>query len=132
VIFIDHTVAIHLLSDDQRRTSDAQLSLERAITAGDRLVTDSAVMHEILIHYHELGCPEAVEPASELFHGIIDEVLPVEQADVVRAREMGYGPERLSPSCCLHLAVMERHGVTRIMSFDGDYDRYSAVTRLAP
>jgi predicted nucleic acid-binding protein len=43
---------------------------------------------------------------------------------------MVYGPEQLSPGSCLHLAVMERHEVTRIMSFDPEYDRYPPVTRL--
>jgi predicted nucleic acid-binding protein len=132
VIFVDSTVAIHLVGDDERRTLDAQLLLERAITAGDRLVTDAAVMHEILQRYTDVGCPEAIEPAIELLLGVVDDVLSLEDDDVVRAKEMLYGPERLSPMICLHLAVMERHGVARVMSFNTEYDRYSAVSRLTP
>jgi len=132
VIFVDSTVAIHLVGDDERRTLDAQLLLERAITAGDRLVTDAAVLHEILQRQTDVGCPEAIEPTIELLLGVADDVLAVDEADVIRAKEMLYGPERLSPKNCLHLAVMERHGVTQIMSFDTGYDRYTAVSRLTP
>jgi predicted nucleic acid-binding protein len=132
MIFVDSTPAIHLVSDDERRTNAAQLLLERAITAGDRLVTDAAAVHEILQHFTEIGCPEAIEPTIDLLLSVADDILAVEQVDVVRAKEILYGPERMSPNACLHLAIMERHGVARIMSFDTTYDRYSAVSRLTP
>jgi len=130
MIFVDSTVAVHLVGDDERRSSEARLLLERAITAGDRLVSDAVVMHEILQRYSDTGCLEAIEPTIELLQEIVDDVLDVAEEDVLRAKEMLHGPERLRPEICLHLAVMERHGVGRIMSFDPAYDRYSEVTRL--
>jgi len=132
MIFVDSTVALSLIGEDERRTDDARLLLERVITAGDRLATDAVVLQEILQICTDNGCPEAVEPAIELLIGITDEVLAVDEIDAIRAKEMLYGPERLSTGCCVHLAVMERCGVARIMSFDATYDRYSGVSRLTP
>jgi predicted nucleic acid-binding protein len=130
VIFVDATVPIYLVGGEHRYKSDAQLLLEHAITARDRLVTDVAVLHEILRRFSAIDQREAIEPATDLMLGIADEVFAIEEEDLIRAKEMVYGPEGLSPRSCLHLAVMERHDITRIMSFDIEFERYVAVTRL--
>jgi predicted nucleic acid-binding protein len=131
VIFIDATVPIYLVGAEHRHKNDAQLLLERAITARDRLVTDVAVLHEILQRYATVDQREAIEPAIDVLLGVADEVFSIEEEDLIRAKEMVYGPEGLSPRNCLHLAVMERHELTRIMSFDSEYDRYPVVTRIS-
>jgi predicted nucleic acid-binding protein len=130
VIFIDATVPIYLVGAEHRYKNDAQLLLEHAITARARLVTDVAVLHEILRRYAAIDQREAIEPATDLILGIADEVFTVEEEDLIRAKEMVYGPEGLSPRSCLHLAVMERRQLTRIMSFDPEYDRYPVVSRI--
>ncbi len=130
MIFIDASIPLALVGDDPRTKDEAHLLLEREITAHSRMVTDAAVLQEILHHCAVVGAREAVEPAVEALLGVVDEVLSVEEPDAVRAKEMLYGPEGLSPRCCLHLSVMERHGVRRVMSFDPELDRYPEVTRL--
>ena len=56
-------------------------------------------------------------------------VLPVEMRDVERAKTIIYG-KRISARDALHLATMERHGATRIMSFDAGFDGIPGVIRL--
>ncbi len=130
MIFIDASVAMYLVGAPHRLKTDAQLLLERHVAAGDRMATDVAVLQEILDRYTAIGCSEAIEPAFDAILGVVDEVLPVEEVDVIRAKEMAYGPERLGARPCLHLAVMERHGITRVMSYDTAFDRYSEISRL--
>jgi predicted nucleic acid-binding protein len=130
VIFIDATVPMYLVGAEHRHKANAQLLLERTIIAHDRLVTDVVVLHEILRRYTTIGTPEAIEPAFDVILGVVDDVLTIEERDLIRAKEMLYGPERLSARSCLHLAVMERHEIHRIFSFDPSYDRYPEVTRL--
>jgi hypothetical protein len=38
---------------------------------------------------------------------------------------------RLSARDAVHLAIMERHGVRRIMSFDSGFDGFPGVERLS-
>ena len=40
------------------------------------------------------------------------------------------GTKGLSARDSLHVAVMERHGVEQIMSFDGGYDQVTDISRL--
>ena len=39
--------------------------------------------------------------------------------------------DRPTPKDALHIAVMERYGVTTILSFDRDYDRHPGLDRIS-
>lgn len=63
-----------------------------------------------------------------------DGVLPVTGEDVRRAAALlellaGVG---LSPRDCLHLAVMERAGIERIVTADAAFDHAPGITRVDP
>lgn len=47
-----------------------------------------------------------------------------------RAKELVYSHRRLSSRDALHLAVMERHGVREILSFDRGFDLIPGIRRL--
>jgi hypothetical protein len=38
--------------------------------------------------------------------------------------------EQWSARDAIHIAIMERHGIQRIMSFDRDFDRWPGLTRI--
>lgn len=54
---------------------------------------------------------------------IVDEVFALEKTDVPRAGEIVRHPAALSTLDGIRIAVMERHGVRWLMSFDSDLDR---------
>ena len=56
--------------------------------------------------------------------------LPVIEADVMRAKDVVLAMPKLSARDALHVAVMERAGVTKIMSFDVGFDQVPGLTRL--
>ena len=64
----------------------------------------------------------------------VDEVMIVDDifnADLERAKDIVLGHARLSARDALHLAVMERHGVSRILSFDSGFDGFPGITRIS-
>jgi uncharacterized protein len=110
--------------------ADAQRLLERAIAAGERLVSDAEVVQEILHRYVAINRRDAIQPAIDVLLGVVDEVFPIELAQVERAKTIVLGKHRLSARDAIHLATMERHGAERIMSFDVGFDGYPGISRI--
>jgi len=61
----------------------------------------------------------------------VDDVFRVEQADVDLAKDVLLGGVSFTARDALHIAVLERHGVRQVMSFDTDFDRRPGLVRLA-
>jgi len=109
---------------------EAQVLLERVTASKERLVTDAEVLQEVLHRYASINRRDAIRPALEAMLDIVDDVLPIEQRDVLRAGEILRLPEAWSARDAIHLAVMERHGIRHILSFDRDFDRWPGLTRI--
>ncbi len=131
MIFIDSNIPMYLVGAPHPHKTDAQRALEQAIAGGQRLVTDAEVLQEILHRYRAIDRLDAIQPAFQALLGVVDEVFPVEERDVLAARDMLLGMPRLSSRDALHLAVMRRHEVATVLSFDRDFDGAPGVTRLA-
>jgi predicted nucleic acid-binding protein len=110
---------------------DAQRLLERAIADRERLVSDAEVLHEILHRYVAIARRDAIQPALEALLGVVDEVFPVETAGVLRAKDILLAYPRLSARDALHAAIMERHRVRRILTFDRGFDEYPGLERIS-
>jgi uncharacterized protein len=110
---------------------DAQRLLERFVSDRERLVTDAEVLQEILHRYVAINRREAIQPAFDALLGIVDEVLPVDGIAAERAKEIVLGRRDLTARDALHLAIMEHHGIERIVSFDAGFDGFPGITRLA-
>jgi hypothetical protein len=121
---------MYLIGAAHPRKTEAQVILERLIAGGQRLVTDAEVLQEILHRYAAIGKREAIGPAFQVTLDIVDEVLAVEKADVLRAGEITQNRAMLSARDCVHIAIMERHGIRSILSFDGDFDRWPGLQRI--
>jgi len=130
MIFVDSNIPMYLVGAAHPHKADARRRLEDAIAAGTRLVTSAEVLQEILHRYVAIDRRDAIQPAFDALLGVVDEVLDVGRKDVERARELVLGIGRLSARDALHAAVMEREGVTTIMSFDAGFDALPGVTRL--
>lgn len=110
--------------------SESQLLLERLISGGRRLVTDAEVLQEIMHRYAAIDKREAIGPAFQLLLDVVDDVLAIEKADVIRAGEIVQNRALLSARDSVHIAVMERHGIRSILSFDADFDRWPGLKRI--
>jgi len=130
VILVDSNIPMYLVGSAHPHKLDAQRALERCIVGGLRLVTDAEVLQEILRRYVAIGRRDAIQPAFDAVLGVVEDVFPVEAADVERAKTIVLGSVRLSARDAIHLAIMERRGIERIMSFDAGFDGFPGVTRV--
>ena len=121
---------MYLIGAPHPHKSEAQLLLERLIVSGQRLVTDAEVLQEMVHRYAAICKREAIVPAFRLLLDVVDDVLAIEKADVLRAGEIAQNRTMLSARDSLHIAVMERHGIRSILSFDGDFDRWPGLKRI--
>jgi uncharacterized protein len=131
VIFVDSNVPMYLIGSDHPNKGRAREVLERLLGAGERLVTDAEMLQEILHRYVAIRRSDAIAPALELVTAVIDEVFPIDADDVRQASLLLSRPGRLSARDALHLAVMARHGVNRIFTFDTGFDDVPGVTRVS-
>jgi uncharacterized protein len=121
---------MYLIGASHPHKADARRLLEEAIANGQRLVTDAEVLQEILHRYVAIDRRAAIQPAFDVLLGVVDEVFPVDASAVERAKTILYGKPRLSARDAIHLATMEAHGSTQIMSFDADFDGYPGIQRI--
>lgn len=130
MIFIDSNVPIYLVGADHPHKRDAERLLEQSIVEGERLVTDAEVFQEILHRFTAIRRRDAIQPAFDALLSIADEVFSVDLPAVERAKSITLGNEELSARDAIHLAVMQRQGVDRIMSFDRGLDVFPGIERL--
>jgi len=131
VILVDSNVPMYLIGAPHAHKIDAQRLLERLIAQRHRLVTDAEVLQEILHRYRGIDRLEAIQPAFDALLGVVDAVLPIERKDVELARDVLLARWQLSARDALHVAVMQRHGIDQIISFDRGFDDVSGIVRLA-
>jgi predicted nucleic acid-binding protein len=130
LIFVDSNIPMYLIGSPHPHKTDAQMILERLTASGQRMVTDAEVLQEILHRYVAIGKHQAIGPAMQLLLAIVDDVLSIDKMDVIRASEIVRNRTPLSARDALHVAIMERHGIRSILSFDGDYDRWPGIKRI--
>ncbi len=130
MIFVDSNIPMYLIGVTHRHKVDAQRLLERAIADREKLVTDAEVFQEILHRYSAINRRDAIQPAFDALSGVVDEVYAIGMEQVERAKTIVLGRPRLRARGAIHLAVMERHSVARILSFDADYDGLPGFTRV--
>lgn len=130
MIFIDSNVPMYLVGRDHPLKEAAGRLLDAAITSEQRLVTSAEVLQEILHRYVAIDRRDAIQPAFDALLNVVDEVVAVEEGDVMRARDLVLASKALSSRDALHVAVMVREGISRIMTFDQGFDRVPGIQRL--
>lgn len=130
MIFIDSNIPMCLIGAAHPHKTEAQVILERLIAGGQRLVTDVEVLQEVLHRYTAINRREAIGPGLRVTLDIVDDVIPIEKAEVLRAAEIVQNPALMSARDAVHIAVMERHGIQSILSFDSDFDRWPGLRRI--
>jgi len=131
MIFVDSNIPMYLVGPPHPHKTDAQRQLEKLLSERQRLVTDAEVLQEILHRYAAINRIEIIQLAFDALLNVVDEVLPVDLAVAERAKQIVLGYRRLSARDAVHLAVMERHGIQRILSFDAGFDGFPGITRLS-
>ena len=122
---------MYLVGSPHPHKADAQRLLEALITQRERLVTDAEVLQEILHRYVGIKRRDAIQPAFDALFTITDEIFPVDRSVTERAKDIVMGQTQLSARDAVHIAVMERHQIERILSFDSGFDGVPGIVRLS-
>jgi predicted nucleic acid-binding protein len=109
---------------------DAQLTVERLITGREGMVTSSEVFQEIMHRYVSLDRRDRIAVAFDALQEIVDDVFAVEKDDVLMAKDVVSSHPRLAARDAVHVAVMRRRKIARILSFDTGFDEVAGIKRL--
>jgi uncharacterized protein len=131
VILIDSNIPMYLVGAAHPHKVDAQRLLERLLSERERLVTDAEVLQEVLHRYVAIDRREAIQPAFDVLLGVVDQVYPIDQSVVERAKSVVLERRALSSRDAIHIAVMQAHGIERILSFDTGFDQIPGISRLS-
>jgi predicted nucleic acid-binding protein len=121
---------MYIVGGEHPHKQDAQRVLGQLVAQRQELVTSSEVFQEILHRYISTERRDRIGRAFETLRGIVDDVLAVEEADVLAAKDLVHAHPRLSARDAVHAAVMRRSQITQILTFDGGFDELAGITRL--
>lgn len=127
-ILVDSNIPMYLVGGDHPNRDRSRTLLEVAIARGERLVTDVEVFQEILHRYVAINRRDAIDPAWNALRRVVDDVLPIEVEDVERGRRLVL-TSSLGARDALHAAVMQRHDVPEILTFDTAFDSVPGIRR---
>jgi predicted nucleic acid-binding protein len=130
VILVDSNIPMYLVGAAHPHKLDSQRLLEAALSSGERMVTDAEVLQEICHRYVAINRREAIQPAFDVILGVVDEVLPVAGQDVDAAKDVLLRYASLSARDAIHIALMRRHEINRIMTFDRGFDAHPGIERV--
>jgi predicted nucleic acid-binding protein len=132
LIFLDSNVPMYVVGAAHPNKEAARRILERLVAGRERLVTDAEVIQEILHRYTAIQRRDAIVPCIDALMGLADDVAAITVDDALRARELVCDPglAGLSARDAIHVAVMERLGVTKIVSFDQGFDQIEGLERI--
>jgi predicted nucleic acid-binding protein len=63
--------------------------------------------------------------------GVVDDVLAIDLDDARAAKDILLRYETMSARDAVHVAVIKRNGIDRIMSFDRGFDAHPGIERVA-
>jgi predicted nucleic acid-binding protein len=132
MIFVDSNIPMYLVGAEHPNKHHARRLLERAVVDNEPLATDAEVLQELLHRYAAIRRREAIGPAFDAILGVVDIVHPIELEDVAGARRLMGGTKSLSARDAIHLAVMQRREIGRILTFDEGFDGIVGIERIRP
>ena len=130
MILMDSNVPMDLVGAAYPNKARARVRLVRAILTDERLVTDAEVLEEILHRHAGIRRLDAIQPALDLLLQVVDEVIPIESTDALAARDVLLASKEISARGALHVAIMRRHGIESILTFDRAFDSVQGLRRF--
>ncbi len=131
MIFVDSNIPMYLVGKPHPNKGRAAELLRQLVRAGEHLVTDVEVYQEILHRYVAIRRTEAIDPAFEVLDAVVDDVLGYGMAEIRAARGVLRSTYTITARDALHVAVMREAGISRILSFDREFDDCPGIERMA-
>ena len=128
--FVDSNIPMYLVGASHPNKARARELVAQLAGSGERLVTGVEVYQEILHRYTYLRRPRAIDDAVKTLDDIVDGVLLFGRDDIRVARAILAQFAGLSARDALHIAVMRRADINRILSFDAGFDACPGIARI--
>jgi len=118
MIFVDSNIFIYAVGRPHPLKAEAQNFFIESSKKGKRLVTSAEVLQELLHVYLPVGRIETLDAAMELATQGVDQVLPIDTAAVLHARNLVNQHPGLTARDLVHLAICHQHKVKVLKTFD--------------
>ena len=130
MVFVDSNVPMYVAGRDHPLRGPARRFLERARAGEVEICTSTEVLQEILYRYAALKRRDLSVAVYDLFVQLCPVVYPVMLADTDRAKALLVKSDGVSVRDAVHAAVMLNNSVSRIATFDQDFDGIDGITRV--
>lgn len=130
MIFVDSNVPMYLVGAPHPNKDRAAAAIIRLKGDSEEFVTDVEVYQELLHRYSSIGRLNFIGAAFSTLDEIVDDVLSFGMAEIHVARDLIRSVNGISARDALHVAVMRRAGISRILSYDTDFDAIPGIERL--
>ena len=129
--FIDTNIVIYAEGRPHRHKEDAKRAIARLARESPAPTTSTQVLQELAHYYKKSGSLKSIPEAFRLLRELTDgNILPVDFRDMEKVHGIMLRWPRLSASDAAHVAVMENHGIKKILSFDQDFDDVPHIERI--
>ena len=118
MIFVDTSVFMYAVGKPHPLQSPAQRFFDESLRNRKPLFTSAEVVQELMHVYLRMKRPHTLDSALELMDKAGVDVWPLEEGDVILARQLHDQQPTLSARDLCHLASCRRRGVREIMTFD--------------
>lgn len=118
MIFVDTNIFIHHVGRSHPLRDRARDLVASALERDARLVTSAEVLQELLHFYRRSRRESVLQDAFTLLDSTVDEVWPVERADIGLAWQLAEGHPGLDTRDLAHLACCVRREPEDLMTFD--------------
>ena len=133
MVFIDTNIFMYAAGKQSPQKNPSLKYLEKIVGAGSATLafTSSEVLQEILHRYRSIGRGSDANTLITYIMQVGISILPVTKEDVLLAqRFLKY--EKLPTRDGIHTAVALRNNVSKIVSFDRDFDLIPEIQRIEP
>ncbi len=134
IVFLDADVCLHAAIPSSPAHQACAWVMTEIAYGRINAAIDVEVIREILSRLRQAGERDKAYTFIESLMQLIPIQYPVNIQDIRLAAALSRMPEaqRLRPSECIHLAVMQHHGLNTIISMDSAYDEFPELTRWDP
>jgi len=131
-VFLDTNIPMYAAGREHPAKAPCVALLRRIADGEMDAVVDAEVLQEILHRFSAIGRLKDGFRLFDAFECVVREVIPVEHRDVAEARALLGVHPKITARDAIHAAVIRRHEIGAVYSYDKHLDGIEGVRRREP
>lgn len=131
-VFIDVNIVMYAAGGPHAHREPSARLLERIVHGEVEAVSDTEILQEVLYRFWRLNQIKVAVKMIDQVVQLIPALLPIEASDGILAASLLSQHPQIEPRDAVHAAVMLRHRITHLYSYDRHFDAIPGLTRLEP